>query len=78
MAIDITIRIPENERQGFLSRLLRIFPSVSVITEKEVRTSAEQKPVEATDPNMLFGKWADFEDDGNTHRRRSWRREEFS
>lgn len=77
MAIDITIRIPENEREGFLSRLLRLFPSVSVITEKQVRTKTEQRSTEATDPNLLFGKWADFEGDGNTHRRTSWRREEF-
>jgi hypothetical protein len=75
MALDITIRIPESERRGFLSSLLRMFPSMRVIEE---RTSTEEKVLtDKVDPNMLFGKWADFDKDGRSHRRESWRREEF-
>jgi hypothetical protein len=79
MALDITIRIPDSDRTGFMQKLLRLFPAVSVISEKrtDTETVAVKNKSEAIDPNMLFGKWADFATDGRTLRRESWRREGF-
>ena len=79
MALDITIRVPDSDRIGFIQKLLRLFPSVRVVSEKptESENSTVAEQIDTIDPNMLFAKWTDLDTDGQTLRRQSWRREEY-